>query len=296
MAVTSIHAASTQENADVTNNMPPPEFGPAEADAIVAHHAPAGWKLPTVHPVRATRVWVAAVPVALVNVVAFFGQLAFLRAHLAWPLAGQILVGVALESVAVYLAYHAHLAQVANDSALRLFAASRGFALVIGAMNYSHYAGPGWRPTFPAVAFALMSAASPWLWGVHTHRESRDDLMARGLVEEHAVRLGATRWTWHPFRSAHVTWLATWNGENRLREALALLDAAKLPPLELDAAMLSVLSNRERLIAAFGATGSMDIPAARALLKKLGVDVDQSAAYKIRQAIEAAQAQAQVEP
>ena len=155
----------------------------------------------------------AVIPVVLVNIVAFAGQLAFLREHLPWGLAGQVLMAVTLESVAVYLAWQAHLAQLANDSALRLRLAAYGFALVIAAMNYSHYAGPGWSPTFAAVAVALCSAASPWLWGIHTRRVSRDRLMAAGLIEPHAVRLGGTRWVWHPYRSVRVMWYATWRGE-----------------------------------------------------------------------------------
>jgi len=154
----------------------------------------------------------AAAPVVLVNVVAFSGQLAFLRDHLPWVPAGQVLMAVTLETIAVYLAWQAHLAQLANDSALRLRLAAYGFALLIAAMNYSHYAGPGWRPTFVAVAVALCSAASPWLWGVHTRRTSRDRLMAAGLVEPHALRLGGTRWAWHPVRSVRVMSAATWQG------------------------------------------------------------------------------------
>jgi hypothetical protein len=167
----------------------------------------------------------AAVPVALVNVVAFAGQLAFLRAHLRWPLPGQVLVALALESIAVYLAYHAHVAQLANDSALRLRLAAYGFAAVIGAMNFDHYAGPGWRPTFPAVAFGLMSVSSPFLWAVHSRRVSRDALMAQGLVEPHALRLGMTRWAWHPVRSAWVMFDATWAGITDPREAVSRWEA-----------------------------------------------------------------------
>jgi hypothetical protein len=134
------------------------------------------------------RALAAAIPVVLVNAVAFAGQLAFLHEHLPWPLLGQVMMAVALESIAVYLAFHAHAAQLANDSALRLRLASYGFAAVIGAMNYSHYAGPGWRPTFPAVAVGLMSASSPWLWAIHSRRVSRDALLASGLIEPHALR------------------------------------------------------------------------------------------------------------
>jgi hypothetical protein len=129
-------------------------------------------------------------------------------------------MAVALESVAVFLALHAHVAALADDSALRLRLASYGFAAVIGAMNYSHYAAPDWRPTFAAVAVGLMSASSPWLWAVHSRRASRDQLRERGLIEPHAVRLGATRWLWHPLRSARVTWYATWAGVSDPREAI----------------------------------------------------------------------------
>jgi hypothetical protein len=176
---------------------------------------------------RAALAAVAAVPVALVNGTAFIGQFAFLHQHVPWVLPGQILFAVALESVAVYLAWHAHIAKMANDSSGRIMASAYLFALVIGAMNYSHYAGPRWHPTFMAVGLALMSASSPWLWNVHSRRVSRDKLMARGLLEEKAVRLGATRWTWHPVRSMLVTWHATWIGETNPQRAIALLESAR---------------------------------------------------------------------
>lgn len=171
-----------------------------------------------------TRTVAAAVPLVLVNAVAFTGQLAFLRDHLHWTLAGQITMALALESIAVFLALHAHVAALANDSALRLRLAAYGLALVIGIMNFSHYAAPGWRPTFPAVAVGLMSVCSPWLWAVHSRRVSRDQLMARGLVEPHALRLGSTRWLWHPIRSARVMYVATWAGIQSPAEAIAALE------------------------------------------------------------------------
>jgi len=175
--------------------------------------------------VAAHRGWLAAIPVVLVNAVAFYGQLAFLRVHLPAPSAVQALVAVALESIAVYLAWQAHLAQLADDSALRLRLAAYGMALLIAAMNYSHYAAAHWRPTFAALAFGLCSAISPWLWSVHSRRESRDILKAKGLIEPHAVRLGVTRWVWHPLRSPVVMWHATWAGENDPAKAIALAEA-----------------------------------------------------------------------
>jgi len=192
----------------------------------------------------------AAIPVVLVNVVAFAGQLAFLRAHLPWPLAGQIMMAVALEAVAIYLAWHAHLAQLANDSALRLRLAAYGFALVIAACNYSHYAGPGWAPTFAAVAVGLCSAISPWLWGIHSRRVSRDKLMAAGLVEPHALRLGPTRWLWHPARSAQVMWLATWEGVADPREAVTRWEGTRAPAAPGMTAGPAVDSTRQLVTAA----------------------------------------------
>ena len=186
--------------------------------------APDRWRHVTsaVSAMAAHRGWLAAVPVVLVNAVAFAGQLAFLRTHLPWTPAGQVLVAITLESVAVYLAWQAHLALAADDSALRLRLAAYGFAAVIGVMNYSHWMASGWRPTFTAVTFGLMSVSSPWLWSVHSRRSSRDALKARGLIEPHAVRLGATRWTWHPLRSAKVMFRATWVAENDPAVAIGL--------------------------------------------------------------------------
>lgn len=181
------------------------------------------------HAVTSHRGWLAAVPIVLVNAVAFAGQLAFLQAHLPWRLPGQVLVAVTLESVAVYLAWQAHLALTAGDSALRLRMAAYSFALVIGVMNYSHYMTPHWRPTFAAVTFGLMSVSSPWLWSVHSRRVSRDALMAAGDIDPHAVRLGATRWLWHGYRSARVMRAATWAGEVNPARAIALV----YPPDEL---------------------------------------------------------------
>jgi hypothetical protein len=175
----------------------------------------------------AHRGYLAAVPVILVNAVAFGAQLGFWRAHVPF-LAEAALVALALESIAIYLAWQAHLAQLADDAALRLRLAAYGMALVIGALNYSHFDGPGWRPTVPAVTFGMMSAISPWLWSVHSRRVSRDALKATGEIEPHAVRLGTTRWMWHPWRCFRVMSRATWVGENRPAAAIAL-PALKVP-------------------------------------------------------------------
>lgn len=174
--------------------------------------------------VLAHRGWLAAIPVILVNAVAFGAQLGFWRVHV--PLMFEaVLVALALESIAIYLAWLAHLAQLADDSALRLRLAAYGMAVVIGALNYSHFMAPGWRPTVEAVTFGMMSVISPWLWSAHSRRVSRDALMALNKIEPHAVRLGATRWTWHPWRCVRVMSRATWVGENDPARAIALFPA-----------------------------------------------------------------------
>jgi hypothetical protein len=298
MAIHSIPALQAREDQHVNDTPNPdtdrqaPEPAAPTADHRHQDQAPEPGRIHAAAAAIAThRGWLAAVPIMLVNAVAFTGQLAFLRAHLPIGLAGQVLVAVALESVAVYLAYHAHVAQLADDSAMRLRLAAYGWAAGIAVMNYSHWAAH-WRPTFAALAFAICSAASPWLWSVHSRRASRDTLKARGLIEPHAVRLGGTRWAWHPIKSTRVMSAATWTGENDPAAAIALAAAAELPPVELDTAVLAQLTVKERLLVAWGAIGSLDVPKALAVLKEQGTPVDQSQAYATRKAIEQTQAAA----
>jgi hypothetical protein len=271
--------------------LPPPVPGPA-ADRHspkwryrLAEAGGAARAALTAIPRHRVRTCMAAVPVALVNAVAFGGQLAFLRAHLHWPGIGQVTMAVALESIAVYLAFQAHVAQLSNDSALRLRLAAYAFAAAIATMNYSHYMAPHWRPTFTAVAIGLMSASSPWLWAVHSRRASRDVLLAKGLIEPHAVRLGSTRWLWHPRRSFQAMWHATWEGITDPAAAIDTASARALPAVHLDALDLASLNARDRLAVAFGALGRVDVPAALALLKERGAPVDQSHAYQVRRAL-----------
>ncbi len=164
-----------------------------------------------------------AVPVVGVNSVAFAGQFGWLRAHLPWPVAFVVLTAITLETIAIYLAYQAHKAQLSNDSSLRLRLGSYAAGAAIGALNYSHYAGPGWYPTAPAVIVGGMSVLSPILWAIHSRRTSRDKLMESGLIEEHALRLGGTRWAWHPLRSLRVQSRAAWSGETSPARAIGAL-------------------------------------------------------------------------
>jgi hypothetical protein len=167
---------------------------------------------------------VTALPIVAVNGVATIGQFVWAHANVtSWHIGGQILIAVALESIALFFAYHAYLAEKANDSALRLKLAAYGFGLFIGVINYSHWA-INWRPTTAAVVVGTMSASSPWLWSTYSRRVSRNVLMSRGLIEEHALKLGFTRWLWHPYNSFKLMRMATWLGENHVTKAIAMLD------------------------------------------------------------------------
>jgi hypothetical protein len=163
----------------------------------------------------------AVIPIIACNIVAFIGQFEFIRDHLHWALPGQVLFAGALESIAVYLAFAAHDALMSEDSAFRLRMGSYAFALVIGILNYSHYAGSHFRPTFAAIGTGLMSAISPALWGIYSRRLSRNALKEKGLVESIAVRLGFTRWLYWPRESFQVFRMAVWTGERNPATAIA---------------------------------------------------------------------------
>lgn len=175
------------------------------------------------HGHRTSSAAITAVPIVLVNIVAFYGQYDYLTHNLAAPWIITTIMAAALESIAIYLAYQAHVALIADDSALRLRLGAYTVALLIATLNYSHWMKPGWRPTATAVAFALCSAISPVLWSIHSRRSSRSILKSKGLIEDHAVRLGATRWFWHVIKSVRVMFRATWIGENRPAEAIKLI-------------------------------------------------------------------------
>lgn len=159
----------------------------------------------------------------LVNAVAFIGQYGYASEHFGWDKPGDVLFAATIESVAVTVAAHAHQSQKNNDSALRTKLASYGLGALVGLLNYSHYA-PQWHPTAKAVSLGLLSALSPWLWSMFSRRVSRDLLMERGLLEERAVRLGGTRWSWHPVLAFRAMRWATWLGEQNPSAAITAVE------------------------------------------------------------------------
>jgi hypothetical protein len=160
---------------------------------------------------------VLIIPLLLVNSVAIIGQMGFAADNLKqWGFFGQLLFAFSLESIAVYLSWHAMAAERRNDSAFRLVLMSYLMGLFVACINYSHYAKPLNKPNTIAIVVATMSMASPILWRIHSRAVSRSLLFQRNLIDEHMVRLGGTRWLWHPINSFKVTYHASWlNNEHK---------------------------------------------------------------------------------
>lgn len=176
-----------------------------------------------------TRNAALVVPVLLVNAVAVWGQSGWAYDNIVPErnLAGlAIAIGfaAAIESIGIFLASEAHIALLAGDSALKLRLGSYAIGALAGVLNFVHFAGPDGSATPAAVAFAAMSALSPWLWAIRSRSLHRDQLRARGLIESRAVRLSSSRWFWYPFRSLRVTRAAVWAGETDPTRAVALVD------------------------------------------------------------------------
>jgi hypothetical protein len=103
--------------------------------------------------------------------------------------------------------------------------ASYAVGLVSGAFNLSH-----WGMESAGLAFAFLSAISPFLWGV------------RARIRRNRV-VAPSRRLWHPVRSVALIREMAWRGIATEEEALRLLAAAKreapqesaVPPIEVEA-------------------------------------------------------------
>jgi hypothetical protein len=110
---------------------------------------------------------------------------------------------------------------MAGDAALRLRLASYGVAGLVGFLNYSVHAGPGWAPTPAALAFGAMSTLSPWLWSIRSRSMHRAELRAAGLIDARAVRFSMIRWVLYPRWTWRVWRAAVWAGETNPEVAAA---------------------------------------------------------------------------
>ncbi|MFI6497207.1 hypothetical protein [Nonomuraea typhae] len=124
-----------------------------------------------------------------VNLVAVSGQaMSFTQRGL--PPLWAILAAGIVESVAVYVSWHAHVALREGDAAW----ATRMWSYLVGAgagyLSYTHV------QDYPEL-FAVCSLASPWLWSMHSRHLHRQDLRAQGLIDPRAPKFSVLRWLLH---------------------------------------------------------------------------------------------------
>jgi hypothetical protein len=177
-----------------------------------------------------TRVIVAFL-VAL-NLVAMWGQAGWFHEHITnhdGPEDWLPAVGVALviEMIGVYLAGMAHAALMADQSAGLLRFGSYLVGLLVGALNFAHFAEGRFGVNASAITFGALSTLSPWLWAIYSRYVNRDRLAALGLVDKRGVKLSTNRKFWHPVKSIQVTSFAAWRGITNPDQAVAEWEAAR---------------------------------------------------------------------
>jgi len=154
------------------------------------------------------------VPLLLVNAAAIYGQVAFFYDNVApsaWPVIGKLalasVIAAAIESIAVYVGWHAHdaLLNKAGNTAARLRRASYVIAALVAGINYAHFANPAddnrLGLTAASLAFGLLSLLSPWLWGLHTRRMQHVQLRKEGVVDATGATFSGERVRSFPFRA-----------------------------------------------------------------------------------------------
>ncbi|MEV0382460.1 hypothetical protein [Nonomuraea sp. NPDC050643] len=176
-----------------------------------------------------------------VNIVAVAGQVtAFQAAPFDWTLMGALGAAAVVESIAIFVGWHAHVALREGDSVFRLRASSYGIATAVAVLNYHHYS-PDWRLDDQAAMFGAASLLSPWLWAIHSRHLHRQDLRKAGLIDPRAPKFSALRWllhrpeTWqalkwavrHGEQSPTAAILAV-QGENGMSDATLFVDRAHI--------------------------------------------------------------------
>lgn len=172
-----------------------------------------------------------AVPIVLANLAAVYGQAGWAWTHLideqlrtqhGWAAVSlSIVFAMAIESIGIYLSTMAHLALMADQSAGLLRLGSYSIGVLAGALNYWHFASPGFAPNAVAVTFAVFSAISPWLWSVYSRYLNRVRLTELGMVDKRLVKLSTARKILHPVKSWRVVRWAAWSGVTEPDAAVA---------------------------------------------------------------------------
>jgi hypothetical protein len=164
---------------------------------------------------------IAATPIIATNMLAVFFQWRFAQAALGHNPFISALFSLTLESIAISIAYHAHLARIANLRSTMLRMASIVVALGIATLNGSHEFHSS--IALAATAFGC-SAISPWLWGIYSTQVSSIALARAGQLDYAPIRLGNDRWIYHPIRSFQVKRDSSWSGERNLHRAITVND------------------------------------------------------------------------
>lgn len=170
------------------------------------------------------------VPLILVNIAGLVGQsiwtyqqLAkhFMTDHHGLAAVAAVLMGLAMESIAVYLAVQAHAAMMADQASGGLRMGSYAVGAVMAVINFNHFASAPVDSVALGVMFGIASLTSPWLWAVDSKAAHRAQLAARGVVDPRGVKLSTVRKLWHPILSLKVVRWAAWAGEVHPERAVA---------------------------------------------------------------------------
>lgn len=167
------------------------------------------------------------IPLLLVNTAAVYGQQGWAYDHLGHDRLIAILFATAVESIGVYLAAEAHAALMAGDASARLRLGSYLVGLLVGTLNFAHFASHGYRANPVALTFGLLSSISPLLWSIRSRSLNRDRLRELGQVDPRAVRFSILRWVLFPIRTGSAFRAAVWAGVVQPAEAVAAADAAR---------------------------------------------------------------------
>ncbi|MFI7449516.1 hypothetical protein ACIBQX_18615 [Nonomuraea sp. NPDC049714] len=162
-----------------------------------------------------------------VNVVAVVGQVTAFSASteangFGWSPLQAIATAAVIETIAIYVGWHAHTALIEGDSVMRLRVTSYAIALGVGALNYYHYA-PDWRFDDQAVMFGGASVLSPWLWAMHSRHQHRQALREQGLIDPRAPKFSALRWLlWRSETWTALRWAVRYGEQSPVASILAV--------------------------------------------------------------------------
>jgi hypothetical protein len=165
-------------------------------------------------------------PLLVVNSLAVYGQIAYAYERIApeiWPTPARLVLAVmfatAVESIALYVGWHAHdaLLRKHTAAAAKLRRIAYLIAAAVGTINYAHFAAERMTPTSAAVAFGLLSMLSPWLWGLHSRRAQHIQLVAERKADCIGAVFSAERRRSFPIRC----WKAKrWSIDNGVTDPL----------------------------------------------------------------------------